>query len=230
MTVRYLLRIMIINPSKKKEYKLVKADKFAPEVIDLDELKALILSFFPGDILQPHKDKLEFGYIEPGHGLRGKKQWILDNDDVKVFLDKYQSKRNKEFTLWCYSRDPESKKPSKRPRSPTASADKSSGSSKKGSSRYDTYIQKMTEVDKIYEEIHKKHGSQYSFEQKRSWAHMIHMGSHQSVSQPPKKFFFKNPPGSEAPESPSRPSTSNTASASTLVASPGRRRVSIRMY
>ena len=53
--VRYLLRIMIINPSKKKEYKLVKANKFASKVIGLDEL---ILSTFPGDILQPHKDKL----------------------------------------------------------------------------------------------------------------------------------------------------------------------------
>jgi hypothetical protein len=207
---------MIINSSRKKEYRMVKADQFAPEVIGLNELKTLVLSTFPDDVPLPHKDKLEFGYVEPGHGLKGKKEWILDEDDVKAFLDKYRGKINKEFTLWCYSRGPESNKPSKRPRSPTTK------SSRQGSSRYDAHIEKMAEVDKVYEKIHEKHGSQYSAEQKRAWAHMIQLGSHDSVSQPPQKRFFKCPPGSKESGSPS----GNTAGA--LVASPGRGRINIR--
>ena len=63
------LMIMIINPSKKRDYTMVKADKSVAE-----QLKKLFLSSFPSDIHQPLADKLEFGYIEPGHGLKGKKR------------------------------------------------------------------------------------------------------------------------------------------------------------
>ena len=105
-------------------------------------------------MFQPDVDKLEFGYIEPGHGLKGKKEWILDDDDLKHFLDKYQSNNKKELTLWCYSQGPshckEVKRGSKRSRSKSPIAK----SSKPGSSRYDAHIAKMAKVDEIYKEIH----------------------------------------------------------------------------
>ena len=70
-TVTYSLRVMIINPNRKREYVMVKAEKTTAEVIGGDEMKKLLLASFPADIPQPHVDKLEFGYIEPGHGLKG---------------------------------------------------------------------------------------------------------------------------------------------------------------
>ena len=67
-------------------------------IITYTEMKDSILNSFPSDIPKP--DKLEFGCVEPGHGLKGKKEWILDDDE---FLEKYRSKKKKELTLWCYS-------------------------------------------------------------------------------------------------------------------------------
>ena len=116
------VRIMIINPSMKKDYIMVKASKCTSEEIDFDMMKKLILRSFPPDIPPPKADKLEFGYVEPGHGLKGKKEWIFDDDDVKEFLTKFNSKKKKEFTLWCYSQGRshcknESKRGAKRSRS-----------------------------------------------------------------------------------------------------------------
>ena len=151
--VRYILRIMIINPSKKRDYVMVKADKLAPETIGFNEIKSIILNTFPKDIYKPTEKKLEFGYIEPGHGLKGKKEWISDDEDVKEFLEKYRKKKTKEFTLWCYSQGPsqcKEKRGSKRSRSPT---------SKPGSSRYEAHVVTMTKVNEIFKEIHGKHGN-----------------------------------------------------------------------
>ena len=95
----------------------------------------------------------------------------------------------------------------------------------------------MTKVNEIFKEIHDKHGNRYSDDQKRAWAHLIEMGKHESVIQPPKKRFFQSPPTTESISalqgSPSHPSTSKSPTtspirrATTLVSSPGRR-VSIR--
>ena len=241
VVVRYSLRIMIINPTKKRDYIMVKADKTAAKAIGFNEMKRLILSSFPCDVPQPQIDKLEFGYIEPGHGLKGKKEWILDDNDMKEFLEKYQSKNKKEFTLWCYSHGPshckEGKRGSKRSRSKSPTV-------KPGSSRYDAHIAKMAKVDEIYKKIDETHGNLYSPEQKRAWAHLIELGKHESITCPPKKRFFQSPStstsSSSGSPSASTPtcSTATTAATSTcstatcsspspFVSSPGRR-VSIR--
>jgi len=40
------------------------------------------------------------GYIEPGHGLRGKQQWLTRECDLE---DMYRSLKNKkEVTIWCF--------------------------------------------------------------------------------------------------------------------------------
>ena len=228
----YSFRIMIVNPNKKKEFVMAKAQKSCANVLGFDEIKKVILASFPPDIPQPCADKLEFGYIEPGHGLRGKKEWILDDDDMEELL---KSKKKKEFTLWCYSQAHsgskcDSKRGSKRSRS-------RSPITKPRSSRYDAHVNKMAKVDEIYKKIHEAHGNLYTPEQKRAWAHMIELGKHDSISQPPKKRFFQSQGRSDSTStstSHSSVSTSDSTSLSvpaaatpTLVTSPGRR-VSIR--
>ena len=154
--VTYSFRIMIVNPNKKKEFVMAKAQKMCVNVLGFDEIKEIILSSFPADIPKPCADKLEFGYIGSGHGLKGKKEWILDDDDAKQLL-----KNKKEFTLWCYSQAPassskdESKRGSKRSRSPITKA-------KHGSSHYDVHVNKMAKVDKIYKKVNIVHGNQYT--------------------------------------------------------------------
>lgn len=241
--VQSSLRVMIINPSKKKDYVMVKINKStAQKGIAFNEMKQLILSTFPVDIPQPDIDKLEF---EPGHGLKGKKEWILD-DYLKDFLERCECKKTKQLTLWCYSResstDKRGRRVSKRTRSksPTSKA-----SSKPGSSRYDGHVAKIAKVDEIYKQIDDTHGNQYSPEQKRAWAHLIEMGKHDSITQAPKKRFFQSPSSSanssgevsKSASSSSGKSAANTSFSATcttssttpaiVVTSPGRR-VSIR--
>ena len=110
--VTYSFRIMIVKP-----FVMAKAQKTCVNVLGFDEIKEIILSSFPADIPKPCANKLGFGYIGSGHGLKGKKEWILDDDDAKQLL---KNKKKKEFTLWCYSQPPassskdESKRGSKR--------------------------------------------------------------------------------------------------------------------
>ena len=105
---------------------------------------------------------------------------------------------------------------------------------KTGSSRYDGHIAKMAKVDEIYKQIDCTHGNRYSAEQKRTWAHMIEMGKHDSITNAPKKRFFQTPSGSvnSSEASGSLPSGKSLATPSNmaptnLITSPGRR-VSIR--
>jgi len=58
---------MIINPKKKKEYRMVKRSVVLIRDMARDKIKTFILSTFPDDIPKP---TVEFGYVELGHGLK----------------------------------------------------------------------------------------------------------------------------------------------------------------
>ena len=46
---------------------------------------------------------MEFGYVEPGHGLKEKKEWIFDEEDIKRMIEVHtRSKKAREISLWCY--------------------------------------------------------------------------------------------------------------------------------
>ena len=232
--IRYSFRVMIVNPSKKSDFIMAKIEP--AKEITYHEMKQLILSIFPTDIPRPDIDKLEFGYIEPGHGLRGKKEWVLDDEDLKKLLEKCEGKKSKQLTLWCYSQESAKEKQEKRGSKRSRSKPPTAKSSKPGSSRYEGHTVKMAKVDEIYKQIHDTHGSRYSAEQKRAWAHMIEMGKHDSITQAPKKRFFQSSEkssetsalASSSSSGKSSATTSSTCTApTTLVTSPGRR-VSIR--
>lgn len=162
--VTYAAKIMIINPRKKKEYVMVKCLPL-PERIDFEHIKTFILSSFPEDICKPKLEKLEFGYFEPGHGLKGKKEWILDGDDIKKMMERHGGKKTKEITLWCYSGSEGESRPSRsRSRSPISRAPKAR------SSRYDAQISKMSRVDEIYKKLCSIHENKFTPEQKTAWA------------------------------------------------------------
>jgi len=44
--------------------------------------------------------EIQLGYYEPGHGTRGKKRYITDNEDIEEMKNQYEKK--KEVLLWCY--------------------------------------------------------------------------------------------------------------------------------
>ena len=138
---------MIIKLEKKKEYTMVKRSDLAIEEMARIEIMKVTLSCFPHDVLKPTIDSLEFGYVELGHGLKGKKDWILD-EGVKKFVEKWRGKRHGECTLWCYSKR-EDKKHTKRSQSKSPCAKLS----KPRSSQYDSHVSKMAKVDEIYQSL-----------------------------------------------------------------------------
>ena len=40
----------------------------------------------------PDVHKVEMGYVEPGHGMKGRKVWLLSDSDVSNMYEKYQGK------------------------------------------------------------------------------------------------------------------------------------------
>ena len=68
----------------------------------------------------------------------------------------------------------------KRPLSPTNCDAVPATGSKRMSSAH-----KLQEVVKIVEELKEKHAASYSIEKLNAWAHLLHMGKHDSYETPP---------------------------------------------
>ena len=75
--------------------------------------------------------KVEMGYIEPGHGGKGRKVWMHDDGDVQRMYEAYGNK--KWILLWCYT-EPTQKKV-------TDTQEKSDGATK--ASSYSTQVNKQ---------------------------------------------------------------------------------------
>ena len=148
------------------------------------------------------------GYIEPGHGLSGKKKWLTSDPDLG---DMYEASKGKsDVTIWCYGPAMCSEPVRGRKRQQTVNTE---GTGAQKASRYDVQVDKMAEVETIEDELREKHSEsgKYTDHQLRSWAHLIQMKKHGLYDEPPDKPFFRS----------SKKSTSASASAPTV--SPGKR-------
>lgn len=173
-------------PKKKADFSIQKLRGIAGMYKSIEDLKEDILSACNGEISID-----SFGYIEPGHGNRGKQQWLSSNDDLKDMYTVHQGKPD--ILLWAQRCDA-TRKRAHTPDEETAKR-----------TRYDKYLDKMTEVEMIEEELKGKHtDDQYTDEQIRSWAHLIQMKKHSSYDCPPNKRFWKV-------AQPKRPSTGSSS-------------------
>ena len=50
--------------------------------------------------------------------------------------------------------------------------------------------QKLQEVEKIVEELKEKHAASYNIKKLNAWAHLLHMGKHDSYETPPNLPYF----------------------------------------
>ena len=156
----------IINPSKKSEFE-VQSLKSKQKFLSLEDLKK--------QIILDCKDKVPsvltvIGYIDPGHGLSGKKRYLTSDHDL---LDMYEaSKGKRDVTIWCYAHAPCSEPVRGKKRQQVQG---SVGTSAPKASRYDTHVDKMAEVATIEDELQEKHSGKYTDQQLRSWAHLIQM-------------------------------------------------------
>ena len=152
-----------------------------------------------------------FGYVEPGHGYKGRQHWLTTDEDVEDMYHIYEGK--KEILLWSTQADHQRK----RAHSPDVEE-----SEKR--SRYDKYLDKMTEVETIEQELKETHAEgTYSDLQLRSWAHLIQMGQHSSYATPPNKRFYKTIKKANSATDSDAMTSATANSASTLSVSPGKR-------
>ena len=47
------------------------------------------------------------------------------------------------------------------------------------------------EVEGLCQQLKEKHGSKYKPKQIQTWAHMFHVGTHDTLEEPPNKPFFQ---------------------------------------
>ena len=169
-----------MNRAKKSEY-VIKRLQYTGRFGSTDDLRAELQSI---DVATK-----DIGYIEPGHGAKGKQVWLGSQeelDEMYVLLDK---KIKREILLWCYMKSEVEDNPltttsRKRPLSPSNSDSNSIGTKRNASS------QKLHEVEKIVKELQEKHASHYSIEKLNAWAHLLHIGKHNSYETPPNLPYF----------------------------------------
>ena len=65
--------------------------------------------------------------------------------------------------------------------------DKASGQT----SNYESQLKKLEEVEGLCQQLKEKHGSKYKPGQIRTWAHMFHVGTFDTLEEPPDKPFFR---------------------------------------
>ena len=177
----YEYSLKIINPKKKSDFVVSRlSSKIRFEA--LEDLKKQVLEEFNQQVQDPIK---QIGYIEPGHGLRGKVRWLSSNVDLQEMYKTCMGKR--ELVLWTYAIEESDRAGKKRVNS---ESDINENPPKR--SRYGDHIDKMAEVDKIHEELQEIHGNEYSDEQLRSWAHLVQMKKHDSLEVAPDKPFWRN--------------------------------------
>ena len=194
----YDYSVKVCNPKKKSQFEVLLL-KTKAKFESVDDLKKQILA--------DHKEKVcdpidQFGYIEPGHGLRGKLRFLVSNEDLQHMYSVHKRKPY-EVKLWCYG-------PSDVPGVKRSSTDCEAGSSvmsKAPRRSYDKHVDKMAKVEETEDILRENHKGKFSEEQLRSWAHMYVMKKHDSLEVPPDKPFWKTPKtpsGSSTAVSPSK--------------------------
>ncbi len=166
---------MVIHPNKKKEY-FVQKLKVTKRFESLSEVSHCIASTLKcSDISQ-------VGYIEPGHGVKGKQHWLMEDYDLQ---DMYACKSNS-ILFWCFnpqllSSSSEGTRPRKR---------HAEESEVQPQSKRDAYAKKISDVEDIVKKLEDKHGSKYTVEEMNAWAHMVHVKKRTSCDVPPNLPYF----------------------------------------
>ena len=160
-------------------------------------------------------DEFQCGYIQRGHGQKGKQFLISSDSEIADMYCVYQGKQDIMLWMKVKSGNPRKRKRSSSVREQAGNSKGSTSSDieditpspkqrkaadtgstvKPGGTQYQKHL-KMSEVEVIIEDLEEKHVSdghgKYSAEQIRVWAHMLHMKKHDSYTDPPNKPFFRN--------------------------------------
>ena len=215
--VQYIYSIKIVNPVRMKEYCNIVLGK-GTLYRTLKSLRKFIMNNMPNvpDVDKPDLSKVEWGYVEPGHGMKGKKIWLYTDGDLRKMYEGYGGKPT--IRLWAYT-SVTRKEPSK-PEKKKAKLLKED-SSKVPTKKASKFDNRQDEVDSIYEDLEERHTGNFSKEQLRTWAYMIRMKTHASYEVPPQKAFFTGHKRQERDSSP--PESKRHTPSTTVTVSPARK-------
>ena len=182
--------VKIMNQGKKSEYTIRKftLNYQFTKVSEMKQSLSIALKF----------DIDTFGYIEPGHGLKGRQQWLVQDEDLEQMYRSY--KKRGEILLWCIR--PHNGADTERKRGRGESTDESRPVKR-------TCSQKIKDVEDLLTQLREKHGQKYTTEQLSCWAHMYHMEKHKSLDFPPNLPFFSGRKRDTSAMGPSSQSTSS---------------------
>lgn len=134
--------------------------------------------------LESKEALLTFGYITPGHGFKGRQQWINEDRDLDEMYEIFGTR--KEILIWCLlPRGKSENKGGKRGKSDCDNAAKRHKETQKEARQEDKH-----DVSDVIKQLQKNHGNKFSIEQFNAWAQLIRLGKHVSLDNPPNYPFF----------------------------------------
>ena len=146
---------------------------------DVSDLRSCLLDAFENSI---HEDTFEFGYVQPGHGSKGRQVLLQNNTALE---EMYATHMKTLFMLWL-------KVTKHRATKRSATNDHQKGTKKSctdatntPASSYQGHLKNMSEVQTIVDELEKIHASSYTPAQLRVWRHMIQLKIHDSLASKP---------------------------------------------
>ena len=166
----------LINPAKKSEFEVLNMHSRAV-YSTIDELKHQKFGGKVSDTIQ------QVGYIEPGHGLRGKQRWLSSTDDLRAM---YLMHKTREILLWCFGVAPHAGTKRSSENSSVGGAQKVP----KISSNYNKHIDRIAEVGEIEDKLKEKHLVKFTDVQYRAWANLIKMKKYDSLDKAPDLPFW----------------------------------------
>ena len=171
--VEYEYSIKVMNSNRKSDFKNLRICKWNSfkTLHDLREFLGNKVPSIGGE--KPDFNVVDIGYLEPGHGMKGRKQWLNTDDDVEVMYEKHAGNY---IQLWSYSH--------------SNNKGRQNQGIKAGGSNFQDHKECLSKVDEIYNQLRQKHGSTYTLEQLRMWAQMIRLGKHESIDHPLDKPFW----------------------------------------
>lgn len=131
---------------------------------------------------------MELGFIQPGHGFKGKQKWLCSDECLKEMYEEH--KERKEIILWCFSKV----KTNSRKRPGVSSPPKAA----KASKGYTLHQEKLIKTQEILGKLQQKHEGKFSEEKLHAWANLIQMKKHGSFDEPPDYPFFRGNKKAEA--------------------------------
>ena len=172
----------LINPARKKtDYRIYNIRNIA-SFTNMERLRQFIMKNFKE--FSGYDGDMSIGYVQPGHGWKGKQSWLNNDDDLKELYE--VCGKVKLIHIWCYL--PAADRGAKRKQASAPNL-KESSQSKRSKIKAANEV-KADEAKTILEKLKIKHGDKYTPEQFQNWSDLIQLKKC-TDDEPPDLPFFR---------------------------------------